>query len=169
MRNVADDLAEAIEGALGLYCLSPDRESAAIVAQFAINRLLDTGWTSPASLKRIVEARMAKEVAKLTPPQMTPDLSNHSGGGGVYFLQTVGGGRHVKIGYTSDLAKRARAIVTGCPYPVKLIGSHAGPRTLERSLHNLFRKHRAIGEWFRPATEVLACARRLPNSVELAT
>ena len=68
--------------------------------------------------------------------------------GYVYFIQ---GGKYVKIGYTEnpDISKRLGELQTGCPFPLKVIGSIPANRSLEWYLHRIYRQWRTHGEWFR--------------------
>lgn len=66
----------------------------------------------------------------------------------VYFIATSCL-RFVKVGVAADPHARLAALQTGCPVPLRLIGEILGGRAEERSLHTLFRAHRAHGEWFR--------------------
>lgn len=54
----------------------------------------------------------------------------------------------VKIGFTTNLDKRMRAIQTGCPFPIVCLGTAPGGQLLERALHRQFCRSRRHGEWF---------------------
>lgn len=55
-----------------------------------------------------------------------------------------------KIGWTSkDPAERVRALQTGNPYPLHLVGSVEGTVEMERDAHARFEDYRMAGEWFR--------------------
>jgi hypothetical protein len=74
----------------------------------------------------------------------------------VYFVQARALG-FVKIGVAADLAARMRAMRTSSPDHLDVIGTILrGGRALEHTLHRRFDAHRAHGEWFRPAPELLA-------------
>lgn len=55
----------------------------------------------------------------------------------------------IKIGYTADLASRVRALKG------RLLAVEPGSRSIERERHAQFAAHRVLGEWFKPAPELL--------------
>lgn len=56
----------------------------------------------------------------------------------------------VKIGFTAkDPEARVKACQTGCPAPLKLLGSFPGTMLEERRLHEAFTPLHIRGEWFR--------------------
>lgn len=75
----------------------------------------------------------------------------------IYFLQadTL---RLIKIGVTNDTSKRLSSMQTMSPDKLTLLGLMICPSygALEAWLHNRFREHRAHGEWFHPALELMA-------------
>lgn len=73
----------------------------------------------------------------------------------VYFVQARDGGA-IKIGHTIDLEQRFRALQTGSPVDLVLLGSVEGDGKLEKELHYDLRADRVRGEWFRPSEAVLA-------------
>jgi hypothetical protein len=73
----------------------------------------------------------------------------------IYFLQ-VGG--HIKIGWTSDLAKRMHAY----PPNALLLATHPGLRKDELRLHKMFAVHRSHGrEWYPLAPVILEHIKRV--------
>lgn len=74
----------------------------------------------------------------------------------VYFIQ-CGPAGPIKIGITKRglERRRLRALQTGCPYELHLLGSVFGDEADERALHRKFREHHIRGEWFRPAPALL--------------
>lgn len=73
----------------------------------------------------------------------------------VYFLQGAAG--FVKIGFTTDVARRVYELQPGSPVRLELLAHIPGAGMKdERRLHRRFHKHRASGEWFSPAPEILA-------------
>lgn len=65
----------------------------------------------------------------------------------VYVLGTADG-RTVKIGRTTNLAKRVSDIQGMSPVPLTLLWSHPGGHALETNLHRHFSWLRVHGEWF---------------------
>lgn len=65
----------------------------------------------------------------------------------VYVFRAVGTSRY-KLGVTTNLRERLRAVQTGCPYRVVVVGTCPGERSLEAALHSRFAAHRRQGEWF---------------------
>jgi hypothetical protein len=68
----------------------------------------------------------------------------------------------VKIGHTTDVARRLATLQTGSPVALSLHAQAcvANPRLLESQLHARLRLRRLHGEWFElPADELaIACA-----------
>lgn len=78
----------------------------------------------------------------------------------VYFIGCGSKQARVKIGKTNDIQRRMTELQTGCPFPLKLLGSikckserHAFE--VEKSAHEVFRRERKCGEWFFVSGEVL--------------
>lgn len=65
----------------------------------------------------------------------------------VYVIHAQGTPR-VKLGVTTDVESRLRAIQTGCPYKCVVLAKWPGSPRLERKLHEYFKEHRKHGEWF---------------------
>lgn len=78
---------------------------------------------------------------------------------------------HVKVGISSNPEKRLKAVQTGCPHKVSLLGewefsSRQLAEGLERQFHREAAAFRSSGEWFLlsfvDANEILEkCGRRL--------
>jgi hypothetical protein len=93
--------------------------------------------------------------------------------GSVYFVQ-AGEGGPIKIGWTGgDPKARMRDLQTGNPYPLSMLGHVPGSGADEAELHDRFRHLRMVGEWFKPAPEIVAFlagakwSRDLPTSREI--
>jgi len=75
----------------------------------------------------------------------------------VYFVQarTL---RLIKIGVAVTFAARLKALQTGSPDKLDVLGviSCEDPAGLEKELHRRFRRHREHGEWFRPGADLVA-------------
>lgn len=61
---------------------------------------------------------------------------------------------YAKVGRSVSPRKRARALVTGCPFPVRQlyiaeVGSHRRSVAVERNLHLAMERWHTRGEWFR--------------------
>jgi hypothetical protein len=65
--------------------------------------------------------------------------------GWVYFFRC---GEDVKIGWSTNVEERQRAIQTTAPGPLELLGQFRGTRADERALHRRFERYRKHGEWF---------------------
>ena len=76
----------------------------------------------------------------------------------VYFMHAPDVGL-VKIGATSSLESRLRALQNGSPVPLVLIGLIDGDKSVERELHNHWAHLRAHGEWFQASEELVAYIR----------
>lgn len=66
----------------------------------------------------------------------------------VYFIHAEGTDL-VKVGYTSDLARRFDQLQTACPHRLELLGIEQGPRSREKYYHDCLKPYRYRGEWFR--------------------
>ena len=92
------------------------------------------GHQTSAQRLRYLEARVAY-LEKVTTMERPTD-------GIIYYVQSGG---HIKIGWTSDLAKRMRAYPPNC----QLLATHPGTRANELKLHKMFAAHRSHGrEWY---------------------
>lgn len=60
----------------------------------------------------------------------------------------------VKIGFSSDPARRLIDARVWSPYPVYLLGAIEGCQTKEREYHRMFASQRRHGEWFEISGEV---------------
>jgi hypothetical protein len=100
--------------------------------------------------ERLVQYWLAvKKNPYVPPPKTKDDLPK---GELVYFI--TGAPRFVKIGYTTDLAKRIQALQIGCPLEIELLGFARGDRGLEYDYHHKFRAWRCSGEWFKLCVEI---------------
>lgn len=73
----------------------------------------------------------------------------------VYFIEAVGLGK-IKIGRTKgDVMERLRALSTGSPCQLRLLGHIDGDHSTERSLHLKFSHIRMDREWFHGTQELL--------------
>lgn len=75
--------------------------------------------------------------------------------GYVYFIQSAVS-PHIKIGFSFEPEKRLGMLQTGHPGPLVLLAKMRGTVFDENDLHIRFDEHRAFGEWFNPAPELLA-------------
>jgi hypothetical protein len=77
----------------------------------------------------------------------------------VYFLQSADG--PVKIGRSKTPQGRARALQTGNPHQLTMLGSVVAFLGFETALHRAHAADRIQGEWFRPSPAVLETIDRL--------
>lgn len=80
--------------------------------------------------------------------------------GFVYFLQSGQDGP-IKIGYTTDIQKRIKALQTAHPFPLKLLLVINGNVDDESKLHKKFNSLRFCGEWFSPDEKLLQYIEKL--------
>ena len=74
----------------------------------------------------------------------------------VYFIQCNDDNKYIKIGWTAGkLSSRFKAMQTGCPYPLKILGILDCRSGIEHALHHLFREHKVFREWYVPADKIL--------------
>lgn len=77
----------------------------------------------------------------------------------VYFIQDSHSGA-IKIGKANRPEKRLKALQTGAPYPLSLLGVITADESTESTLHERFGHLLIRGEWFRPEPELLAFVNR---------
>lgn len=75
----------------------------------------------------------------------------------VYFVQAGDSNGPIKIGYSSDVAKRVASLRTGNHLPITLLVEfkHANAPALEKRLHEMFAADRLEGEWFNPSPDLV--------------
>jgi hypothetical protein len=66
----------------------------------------------------------------------------------VYFIQDVSGKGPVKIGYSSDVAKRLNGLRTASATDLRIVALVDGDRRQEAAFHERFATYRLHGEWF---------------------
>lgn len=79
---------------------------------------------------------------------------------GVYFIACAG---RIKIGVTTNIAKRFKAYQTMCPHEPILVALVRGDAREEAAIHRHFDDHWSHGEWFHmgaPLLEAVGRARR---------
>src|SRR5436190_10066712 len=72
--------------------------------------------------------------------------------GFVYFIASDRGS--IKIGWSSDVAKRFRTLETGSPDALTLLGFIPGDRAREKELHGQWKDQRVRLEWYRDTKEL---------------
>lgn len=77
----------------------------------------------------------------------------------LYFVQDNDGA--VKIGFTTQIGKRVRALSGGAKASLVLLGSVPGTRQHEKAMHEILDPYRMGGEWFRGVEPVLSLIRRV--------
>lgn len=107
--------------------------------------------------ERLIEYWLAVKKNPYVPPE--PEKADLPIGELVYFITGAPG--FVKIGYTTDLAKRIRALQIGCPLVIDLLGYVRGGRSVEQDYHYRFRAWRQAGEWFKLSQDIKAEIERL--------
>lgn len=107
----------------------------------------------PVEPQRLVAEHIAQRRARLeraAEPEPAPTDDRY-----VYFIQAENG--LIKIGVSNDPAARIRALQTGSPIELTLLGVVPGAgRQTEAQLHEQFAAHRTRGEWFHPAPQLIA-------------
>jgi hypothetical protein len=84
--------------------------------------------------------------------------------GYIYFVRMS---TFVKIGFTTDVAARMKAIQTSSPEKIVLLRIERGHVEDERVFHQRFRKYRANGEWFTLQGWLAAFLKDFPGPVEI--
>jgi hypothetical protein len=106
---------------------------------------------------RLVEYWLAVKKNPYVPPP--PEKAEIPAGELVYFITGAPG--FVKIGYTTDLAKRIQALQIGCPLVIEVLAFARGDRSVEQDYHYKFRAWRQSGEWFKLCPDIRAEIARL--------
>jgi hypothetical protein len=92
----------------------------------------------------ILPARAARPTDDVHSPPSRP--------GSVYI---IGFGDYIKIGWSTNVANRVRALQEGVPETLVVIAAFPGTQKSERNLHRLFSAHRTRGEWFRKPRDLI--------------
>jgi hypothetical protein len=105
-----------------------------------------TGWK--AAQKRLDEYMKSRPGSKPAAQPIT---------GLVYFLTAEAPGFPIKIGFTTKPGHmRSKAVQTGCPYRLVIIGTFPGGYRDENKLHRQFASQRLEGEWFARNDDLIA-------------
>lgn len=80
----------------------------------------------------------------------------------IYFIRSPNA---VKIGMAKDPHRRLMVLQTSHPDELELVATCEGGRALEAEYHARFAEHRVRGEWFQPASPILAEIARLKGEV----
>ena len=78
----------------------------------------------------------------------------------IYFIQC---GEYVKIGYTTSVGERLKALRGMVPYPLKLLKVIEGMIAGERAVHKRLALYHHAYEWFRLEPDLLEAIKRLPG------
>lgn len=81
------------------------------------------------------------------------------GKGFVYFIQ-ADIGNEIKIGFSKSPIKRLHQLQTAATRPLHLLAVMEGGHDLEHALHQRYAQHRTVGEWFKPAPEIIELIRQ---------
>jgi hypothetical protein len=121
-----------------------------------VQGLLASGWLDIDEEHRLLVHDWMEHCDDATKKQL--ERSGFVGGKSgpwIYFIRgTVNG--LIKVGFTEgSVDSRLKALQTGCPERLEIIGSVRGTRNLEIDLHKRFAAYRQTGEWFSPSDELL--------------
>lgn len=89
-----------------------------------------------------------------------------------HHLYAIGDGESIKLGISTNVGKRLKAMQTSHPKQLKIIwkfyvGRERGPAyKAEKKLHKLCKKHRLRGEWFNPECMILVEQFSLKDRIE---
>lgn len=89
------------------------------------------------------------EIESMRPPINT---------GFVYFAECAD---LIKIGYSSNVDRRMRALSSANPYPISVLLVLRGTLSFEADLHAKFHALRKRGEWFAKGDDLLAYIKRM--------
>lgn len=71
----------------------------------------------------------------------------------IYFVKCAG---RIKIGVSTDVETRLKALATGAAHPLSLLGTIEGDYRLEQFIHKTLSTYRVQGEWFSDCEPTLA-------------
>jgi hypothetical protein len=83
--------------------------------------------------------------------------------GFIYFLWA---GQRIKVGFSSDPAKRVGSLKTGIGDPIRLFLALPGTMGDEKRLHRRLASQRVTGEWFKASTATLRVMRMALNEAD---
>lgn len=103
-----------------------------------------TQWinSQPPVLAKAIDIRKAKITERARQKAYEANCRQ----GFVYFISD---GEQVKIGFTTNIEKRRKALQTSSAFDLALLAAIPGPDCLEKELHQEFRRYRLRGEWFK--------------------
>ena len=78
----------------------------------------------------------------------------------IYFLQDRAK-LYIKIGFSESVPSRVASLRTASPNELVLLATCEGDRDAEAALHRQFAPYREVGEWFRPAPELIQHIQRV--------
>lgn len=86
--------------------------------------------------------------------------------GYVYFLQDKSTG-YIKIGFSTQLEKRIKALGTGLPEKPELLARIKAYAHEEARYHTMFCGDRIRGEWFKPSVRIMNYIKDLHDSTNM--
>lgn len=109
-------------------------------------------WTAADSLLRA----FGEPLPSIKVDRRITGIPKHVGNSGVYVIEAEGTGRY-KIGWSTNVSKRIKAIQTGCPFKVKLLTVLDSDEIVgaEGWLHKKLSQFNVTGEWFELSDHVL--------------
>lgn len=94
-----------------------------------------------------------RAVAYLTEGEILPRKEIRTPESSVYFIYAPAV-KMVKIGRSTNIKSRIRALKTMSPTDLHLLATEGGGAERELALHNMFAEHRSHGEWFHMVPEI---------------
>lgn len=119
------------------------------------NARLSAAFQYASDLREVNRLAIADALADLPQPQRPPPAQGPEDG--VYIMKA---GPYVKIGRAKNVKRRAAAIQTGCPVPLRIMfyGRFYSASLVERAVHAALVRHIMHGEWFRVSAKVAIAA-----------
>lgn len=94
-------------------------------------------------------------VVRASPVRFRPDyVRPNDRVGHVYFVQSEGPARSIKIGWSQDVDRRVLELQTANAFPLRVLGKIEGTLRDEAALHVRFAHLRLEAEWFRDDEEI---------------
>jgi hypothetical protein len=86
----------------------------------------------------------------------------------IYFMKPVGLAGPIKIGFSKNPMKRLLSCAAWSPFPLEVLATANGDRTIERQLHNCFADVHSHGEWFHPHERLLSAVKAIKAGAAVA-
>lgn len=151
-------IGDRIGGKIETYPLGyvTERKASALLLRYRADRALEAAGSGATPSRDVAAAETPYMPPPSNPyPALRPIPVPSAGDGWVYFIQRGANGP-IKIGYSDNSRRRIAQLQTGSPEPLRELFAVRGSLADEAAAHAAMKAHRIRGEWFHPASEVMA-------------